>query len=169
MWLTHFSHWCFSAWIPLVKEVINSRYDVMIWTFQPLFTIVYIIYIYIYTRDQRGQSVCLFLCDFLEVRAKNKAPDYFNQLVSLFSGISKRKRVKISYYATVINNSSMVPLFSWKLLSGCRRISGTKFAPTLADVRLTSVFGMILNLTYSTLISLHREEVENILPTVKKS
>ena len=32
----HFFHWCCSAWIPLVKKVINSRYDLIIWTFQPM-------------------------------------------------------------------------------------------------------------------------------------
>ena len=32
----HFSHWCCNAWIPLVKKVIKSRYEVIIWIFQPM-------------------------------------------------------------------------------------------------------------------------------------
>ena len=28
---THFFHWCCSAWISLVKKVINSRYDISLW------------------------------------------------------------------------------------------------------------------------------------------
>ena len=42
---THFIYWCCSAWISLVKNLVNSRYDIIICTFQP--TLVYI-YIYIY-------------------------------------------------------------------------------------------------------------------------
>ena len=37
---THFNRCC-SVWIPLVKNVIYSRYDITIWTFQPTF--VYIV------------------------------------------------------------------------------------------------------------------------------
>ena len=36
---THFFHWCCCAWILLVKKVINSRYDIIIWTFQSILTI----------------------------------------------------------------------------------------------------------------------------------
>ena len=33
---THFFHRCCSAWIVWIKRVINSRYDIIIWTFQPM-------------------------------------------------------------------------------------------------------------------------------------
>ena len=47
---THLFHWFCSALIPLVTKVINSRYDVSLWTFQPTFVCIYI---YIYTpRDK---------------------------------------------------------------------------------------------------------------------
>ena len=35
LWCTHSFHWCCSAWIPLIKKVINSRYDVCIQIFLP--------------------------------------------------------------------------------------------------------------------------------------
>ena len=33
---THVFYWCCSAWIPLQTKFDNSRYDVIIWTFQPM-------------------------------------------------------------------------------------------------------------------------------------
>lgn len=54
----------------------------------------------------------LFLYEFLEVRAKNKALDYFGQLESLLFDISNRECIKIRYSVISINNLSMRHCFS---------------------------------------------------------
>ena len=41
-----FFNWCGSPWIPMIKKVTNSRYDVIIWTFQSTNMCV-CVYIYI--------------------------------------------------------------------------------------------------------------------------
>ena len=47
----HFFHLFYSVWIPLIKKVINSRYDIIIWTFQKNYSIDYILLIYPWNYD----------------------------------------------------------------------------------------------------------------------
>ena len=58
--LIHFFHWCCSAWILLVKKVINSRYDVIIWTY-PIYIYIYI-YIYIMQTHTYTHKTYIYTC-----------------------------------------------------------------------------------------------------------